>query len=363
MPADYYSQDLHGPFEHFDLGDFELESGEKIRNLRLAYATFGRLAPDKSNVILFPTWFSGTSKILEQVYIGPDRALDPARYFIILINQIGNGLSSAPSNEPQPFNGPRFPRATIGDDVRAQRLFLQRRYGIERLALVLGGSMGAQQTFEWMVRYPDAVLRAAPIAGTPRTTPHNALLIDTFIEAIASDPAFEGGWHAEGAVHRGLRRHARLFAATGFTPRLYNQALWRDLGFTTVEDFVTGFVEAHFLPQDANNLILLLQKWRGGDVARGGDLAAALRRVKARTFVIAFEGDQFFPLDDIAAQQALIPGSELRRIASPWGHLALLGADPGFAEEIDVHLGALLRADALSAPSPEPARPPVLAEP
>ena len=82
----------------FNLGDFDLEDGSRIRNLTLAYATFGKLSPRKDNAILFPTWYSGTNKKLEQAYIGKDRALDPSRYFIILVNQIGNGLSSSPQN-------------------------------------------------------------------------------------------------------------------------------------------------------------------------------------------------------------------------------------------------------------------------
>jgi homoserine O-acetyltransferase/O-succinyltransferase len=344
MSDAYYSQELHGPFETFDLGDFELESGEKLRGLKLAYATFGTLAADKSNVVLFPSWYSGTSKILEQAYIGPGRALDPAKYFIVLVNQIGNGLSSAPSNAPSPFNGPRFPRITIADDVRAQQKFLSEKFGIEELALVLGGSMGAQQTFEWAVRFPERVKRAAPIAGTARASAHNIFLVQTFIDAIASDPAFQEGWFEPGAVHRGLRRHARAFAASGFTPRLFNEEGWRGLGFTTAEDFAIGFVENHFLPQDANNLILLAQKWQRGDVARqtGGDLAAALARIKAKTFVIAIEEDGFFPLQDILAEQRLIANSELKRVSSIWGHLALFGVEAGYNATIDTYLRELL---------------------
>jgi homoserine O-acetyltransferase len=74
----YYSQELHSPYETVDLGDFDLELGGKIRNLKLAYATFGKLSPEKDNAILFPTWYSGTTKILEQAYIGAGRALDPS---------------------------------------------------------------------------------------------------------------------------------------------------------------------------------------------------------------------------------------------------------------------------------------------
>jgi homoserine O-acetyltransferase len=341
----YYSQDVHGPFEIHDLGDFHLEEGGQIRNPKLAFATFGELSPSKDNAILFPTWYSGTNKILELAYVGPDRALDPKKYFIILVNQIGNGLSSAPNNAPQPFNAAAFPAIRIGDDVRAQYRLVTEKFGISRLALVLGGSMGAQQTYEWAVRYPGAVRRAAPIAGAARSTPYGRLLVDAFIDAIISDPAFDGGWYREpDAVHRGLRRHARLFAATGFSARLFNEALWTKLGFSSTDDFVAGFVENHFLPQDPNNLVALLRKWRAGDVSRhaGGDLKAALKRVTADVTVIAIDEDAFFPLADIEAEQELIPNSRLARVSSPWGHLALFGTDPAYNAAVDAALKELL---------------------
>lgn len=345
MADNYYSQAIHGPFETFELGDFELESGEKIRSLKLAYATFGTLAENRDNAILFPSWYSGSSKILELAYVGAGRALDPEKHFIILVNQIGAGLSSSPHNTPSPFGAARFPKIEIGDDVRAQHRLVSEKFGIEKLALVLGGSMGAQQTYEWAVRFPHAVRRAAPIAGLAKGTAHNKLLVTTFIEALASDPAFDGGWYEKASlVHRGLRRHARVFAASGFTPALFNQRGWTELGFTTADDFVTAFVENHFLQQDPNNLILLASKWRDADVARstGGDLAEALGRIRAKTFVIAIEEDGFFPLADIEAEQKLVPNSELKRVSSSWGHLALFGTDPVYNAAIDAHLKELL---------------------
>ncbi|MEL6062619.1 MULTISPECIES: alpha/beta fold hydrolase [unclassified Methylobacterium] len=342
--------DAREEHDAFAIGDFVLENGAKIRDLRIAYTTFGNLNPDKSNAILFPTWYSGTHTILEQAYIGRGRPLDPDRYFIILVNQIGNGVSSSPTTVPPPYGRARFPQPSIADDVRAQHRLVTEAFGITRLALVLGGSMGAQQTWEWAVRFPEAVARAAPIAGTAATTPHNQLLVDTFIEAITADPAYDDGWYAEGAVHRGLRRHARLFAAAGFTPALFNRALWRDHGFTTVDDFLTGFVEGHFLPQDPNNLLTLLRKWRSGDARPhgGGDLARALARVTAQVSVIAIEEDGFFPLADIEAEQRLVPHSRLVRVTSPWGHLALFGLDPDYNRAVDSALGALL-----SLPAPQ----------
>src|SRR4029079_1865143 len=137
-----------------------------IRGCQLAYATFGTLNAAKDNAILVPTWYSRTNKILEQVYIGKGRALDPDKYFILIVNQIGGGLSTSPHNTPPPGGMGNFPKVRIADDVRAQHKLITEKFQLSTLALVVGGSMGAQQTYEWAVRYPAMVKRAAPIAGT-----------------------------------------------------------------------------------------------------------------------------------------------------------------------------------------------------
>ena len=350
MPADaYYNQSLHGPYEEFELGELDLEEGGRLRGAKLAYATFGALSPAKDNAILMPTWYSGTSKILEQVYVGEGRALDPERYFIILANQLGNGLSSSPHNTPIPFNGPRFPRVRIGDDVAAQHRLVTQHFGIERLALVVGGSMGAQQTYEWAVRFPDTVARAAPIAGTAQNTPHDYLFTETLAEAITSDPAWRGGWYADAAdVHAGIRRHARLWAVMGLCTEFYKRELWRGLGFSSMEDFVVGFIEGTFLPMDPNDLLCMAWKWQRGDVARhtGGDLAAALGRIKARMFVMPLSTDMFFPVADCAAEQAMVPGSELRPVETLLGHFGLFGVEPEYNAQIDRNLRELLESGA-----------------
>ena len=106
---------------------------------------------------------------MEQIYIGEDHALDPQEYFIILINQIGSGLSSSPHNTLPPNGMPNFPDVRIGDDVRAQQKLITEKFGIEKLALVFGVSMGGQQVWEWAVRYPDMVQRVAnvPLQSVP----------------------------------------------------------------------------------------------------------------------------------------------------------------------------------------------------
>jgi homoserine O-acetyltransferase len=341
----YYSQALHGPYETFDLGDFALESGGTLRQAKLAYATFGTLSAARDNAILITTWFSGTSKIMEQAYVGAGRALDPAKYFIVIVNQIGNGLSTSPNNTPFPAGMANFPHVTIGDDVRAQHKLLTEKFNISTLALVFGASMGAQQTYEWAVRYPDMVQRAAPVAGTAQNTPHDALFAQALMDAITSDPAWAGGWYTQpNAVREGLRRHSRIWAVMGFSTELYKQESWRALGFSSVDDFLLNLLDATFLVMDPNVLLCMAWKWQRGDVTRhtGGDLKAALGRIKARTLVMPVSTDMFFVVPDMEAEQKLIPGSQLRVLNTLWGHIGVMGMDPNYLAQFDAAVGELL---------------------
>ena len=341
----YYSQDLHGPYELHDIGNLELEEGGTLRGCKLAVATFGTLSAAKDNAILVPTWYSGTNKIMEQIYIGKDHALDPGRFFIIVVNQIGSGLSTSPHNTPFPGGMANFPQVRIGDDVRAQHKLVTEKFGIERLALVVGGSMGAQQTYEWAVRYPDTVRRAAPIAGTAKNTAHDFLFTETLTDAITSDPGWNGGWYAAASdVREGLRRHAKMWAVMGWSTEFYQQGRFRALGFSSLEDFITNFMNGYFGAMDPNDLLCMAWKWQRGDVSRmtGGNLETALGRIKAKMFVMPVDHDMFFPPSDCEREQKMVPGSELRVLRSVDGHLALFGADPDCTAQIDKHLRELL---------------------
>jgi len=341
----FYSQELHGPFEMHPIGDLRLEEGGTIRNCQLAVATFGSLNAARDNAILVPTWYSGTSKIMEQVYIGEGHALDPSRYFIIVVNQIGSGLSTSPHNTTAPAGGGYFPKVRIGDDVRAQHKLVTEHFGIETLALVTGGSMGAQQTYEWAVRYPDAVKRAAPIAGTARNTMHDFLFTETLVDAITSDPGFKGGFYSSPAdVREGLLRHAKMWGVMGWSTEFFAQGGPAQLGFTSLDDFIVNFMFAYFGVMDPNNLLCMAWKWQRGDVSRlaGGNLEAALGRVTAKMFVMPISHDMVFPPADCERECRMVPGAEFRVLNGINGHLSLFGTDPDFLPQIDRNLKELL---------------------
>lgn len=341
----YYSQENHGPYELIDIGTLDLEEGSRIPHCQIAVSTLGKLNQAKDNAILFPTWYSGTNKLLEQVYTGKGRALDPDKYFIIITNQIGNGLSSSPHNTDPPGGMPAFPKVRIGDDVRAQHAIVAGKFGIKQLELVVGGSMGAQQTYEWAVRYPDMVKRAAPIAGTARNTEHDFLFTDTLVEAITSDPGFQGGnYKSNEEVKAGMLRHAKMWAVMGWSTEFFQQGRHRALGFASMDEFINNFMMGYFAPMDPNALLAMAWKWQRGDVSRhtGGNLRAALKRIKAKTFVMPISTDMFFPPADCMAEWRLIPDAEFRPIESLDGHLALFGADPNATAQLDRHLNELL---------------------
>ncbi|HTK64341.1 MAG TPA: alpha/beta fold hydrolase [Pseudonocardia sp.] len=344
----YYTPEFHGEYQTATIGRLDLEEGGSIPDCRLAYTTWGELSPAKDNAILITTWYSGTHQIWRDVYVGPDHALDPGRYFIICIDQIGSGLSVSPHNadgENADLAMSRFPKVRIGDDVVAQERLLRQEFGIETLQLVVGGSMGAQQTYEWAVRFPEKVLRAAPIAGTAQNTPHDFLFGKALMEAITSDPGFAGGEYSSNTqVEAGLRRHAGIWAVMGFSTEFWKQEAWRAVDFDSKEAFMDGFLEPYFTAMDPNDLLSMAWKWQHGDVARhtGGDLEAALGRITARTFVMPIDEDMFFPVRDCRAEQAMVKGSELRVVNDILGHLGLFGIAPTYMQQVDQHLGELL---------------------
>jgi homoserine O-acetyltransferase len=161
------------------LGDLPLTGGQVLRDCRVGYRTMGKLNKDRSNAILFPSWFGGLSKNLV-VHTAPGAIADSTRYFVILVDALGNGVSSSPSNSPQQ----PFPQLSIRDMVNSQYQLVTQHLKLNRLFAVMGVSMGGMQALQWLVSYPSFMRKVVSMVGTPRQTAYDLLLWNTELEAI-----------------------------------------------------------------------------------------------------------------------------------------------------------------------------------
>jgi homoserine O-acetyltransferase/O-succinyltransferase len=331
-------------YEIFKLGEVRLQMGETLRDAKLAYRTYGSLNEAKSNAIVYPTWYSGQHYDNEWL-IGEGMALDPARYCIIVPNMLGNGLSSSPSNTPPPYDRARFPRVTVYDNVSVQHRLVTERFGIQRLQLVTGWSMGAGQTYQWALSYPEMVPRILPFCGSARTSRHNFVFLEGVKAALTADAAFQEGWYDQPPT-KSLRAMARVYAGWGYSQAFYWEELYTQLGYSSLEDFLVGFWEGFFLKKDANNLLTMLWTWQHGDLGAtpgfSGDLERALGAIRAKAIVMPAEKDLYFPPEDNAYEVRHMPNAELRVIPGVWGHFAGGGVNPTDTKFIDDSLKELL---------------------
>lgn len=332
-------------YEIFELGDAVLQSGATVRNAKLAYKTFGALNSSRDNVIVYPTWYSAQHYENEWL-IGENMALDPRKYFIIVPNMLGNGLSSSPSNTPEPYDRARFPQVTVYDQVRLQHKLVTEKFGIEKIKLVTGWSMGAAQTFQWGASYPDMVERILPFEGAARCSRHNFVFLEGVKAALTADSAYQYGWYDE-PPRRGLRAMARVYAGWGFSQTFYRKKMDLAMGYSSLEDFLVAFWEGFFLPKDANNLLALLWTWQyadiSGDPRYGGDFEKALAGIKAKAIVMPASTDLYFPPEDSEYEVAHMPNAELRVCKTDWGHFAGgPGTSPDDVKFLDRSLKELL---------------------
>ncbi len=333
-------------YEIFDLGDVTLQRGATLRDAKLAYKTYGQLNTDKDNVIVYPTWYSGQHYDNEWL-IGEGMALDPGKYFIIIPNMLGNGLSSSPSNTPPPYDKARFPQVTACDNIRLQHRLVTEKFGIDRLKLVTGWSMGALQTFHWGALYPDMVERVLPFCGSAKCSRHNFVFLEGVKAALTADDAWQNGWY-EKPPTKGLRAMARVYAGWGFSQAFYRERLDIEaLGYSSHEDFLVAFWEGFFLPKDANNLLAMLWTWQNGDISDNevfkGDFDKALAAIKAKAVVMPGRTDLYFPPEDSEYEVSKMPNAEFRAMPSIWGHFAGgPGLNPQDVEFLDKALKDLL---------------------
>jgi homoserine O-acetyltransferase len=305
----------------FPLGDLMLQSGQVLKDAQLGYVTCGTLSPAGDNAILYPTHYSGTHRD-NLAMVGPGRALDPTRYFIVIANLLGNGESSSPSNHATQ-GGAGFPHISLLDNVSAQWRLLE-HLGIERLALAFGWSMGAQQAYHHAALFPERVARLLAVCGSARTSQHNWVFLEGVKAALEADASFDGGRYTAPPL-RGLAAFGRVYAGWAYSQTFFRERLYEQLGHASPQALLSAWARDH-QAYDANDLLCVLSSWQRADISDnplyGGDLPRALAAIEARAIIMPCSTDLYFPQEDSRLEVQLMPNAELRVLDSKFGHVA-----------------------------------------
>jgi homoserine O-acetyltransferase len=325
-----------------------LEAGGELPRVRLAFETWGTLAPDRSNAVLVLHALTGDSHAAGpagpghptpgwwDALIGPGRALDTDRWFVVAPNVLGGCQGSTGPASRRPGGGRTwggaFPFLTPRDQVAAEA-GLADALGIDRWALVVGGSMGGMRAVEWAVSYPARTGALLLLATTAAASAEQIAWADIQVRAIRADPHWQGGdYHDTGrGPHTGLGLARRLAHVTYRSEpelqvrfgRLPQEAEdpWRG-GRYQVQSYLDHHAAKLVRRFDAASYVVLTEAMNAHDVGRGrGGVRAALRRVTAPTLVAGVDSDRLYPPAQQAELAALIPGADgLRTVESPYGH-------------------------------------------
>ena len=335
-----------GEQHEFIIKNFRAESGVTLPQARIVYGTYGHLNADRSNAVLLPSHYMANFHGYEWL-IGPDRALDSSKLFLVATELFGNGRSSSPSNTPEPFHGPRFPVMTIRDNVEAVHRLLTEELKITHVRAIIGFSMGAEQAFQWAVSYPDFADRIVATAGTAKCYPHGVVRLEGQIAAITTDAAFKDGDYTAPPA-RGLEAFSTVWAAWLFSQEWWRKELWRERfpPGTTFEQVLNQYRTAIGKGADANDLILQVRTWERHDAGKtpgfNGDVERALRSIKAPLLYMPSETDLYFPVGDARYESGFIPHVTLLPIPSLWGHTAGAASNPADAKFLNENIGRFL---------------------
>jgi len=340
------NEDLVSVQHEFIIKDFETESGVVLPEARITYGTYGTLNAARDNAVLLPSSYMAPYQGYEWL-VGPGKALDLDKYFVISTEAFGNGRSSSPSNTSEPLDGPRFPAISTRDNVNAVHRLLTQDLQIEHLEAVIGFSMGAQQAFQWAVSYPDFLNRIVATAGTAKTYGHGIVRLDGQIIAITSDEIFNEGNYTTPPA-KGLQVFGQMWTGWLISQEWWRRELWRDSENPEFkfDDAVARYRDGLATTGDANDLILQMRTWREHDVGQtppfNGDVEAALKSIQVPVLYMPSVTDLYFPMNDAEYEAAFLKQGTLLPIDSLWGHTAGAASNPADAKFLNESISAFM---------------------
>tara|TARA_X000000368_G_scaffold351912_1_gene292601 strand:+ start:2795 stop:3805 length:1011 start_codon:yes stop_codon:yes gene_type:complete len=305
------------------LDNFLLKSGKTL-SLNLSYLTLGELNDKKDNVIVYPTRYAGTH--MEQDYlIGEQLALNPKKYFIIIPNMFCNGVSSSPSNNPQPLNGPNFPLITIQDNVTAQHNLIKNIFNIKKIKLVVGWSMGGQQAYQWAAQYQDMVENIVVMCAHAKTSGHTHVFLEGMYAALTSDLNWNEGNYKE-QPNAGKTTMAMAWAGWALGQNWFREKLYLKDGYKNPQEVLDKLWKTIYYKRDANDLLAMIRTWQEHDISNNdkfnGNLIEALKSIKAKVILMPGINDLYFPPEENKEELKTLKNGKLEIIPSNYGHYA-----------------------------------------
>jgi homoserine O-acetyltransferase len=315
-------------------GPVALDSGAVLPEVTVAYRTWGRLSPEGTNAVLVCHALTGSADVDRwwSPLLGPGRALDPDRDFVVCSNVLGGCYGTTGPASPRPDTGRRwggsFPDVSIRDIVRVQAALLE-TLGVRRLRLVVGGSLGGMQVLEWTLLFPDRVEAIAPLAVSARHSAWCIALSEAQRQAVYADPRWRGGHYpGDDPPEAGLAA-ARAIAMCTYRSRASFEARFGRRGAPAGPFAVESWLHHHGRALvdrfDANTYVTLTRAMDTHDVGRGrGGWRAALATVAAPALVVSIDTDVLYPPVEQEELAAALPAARLATLVSPHGHDAFL---------------------------------------
>lgn len=334
------------PNEVASLGSFRFENGETISDLKISYVTHGKLSAARDNAILILHAFAGDNHALDYL-IGPGKALDTEKYFIIAADYIANArlrgdLSTGPTNSGLKMH---FPRITARDWINADYKLVKDYLGIDRLLAATGDSVGGMTSLQLAVSRPDFVRSIIPIGGTAHTNPQTQLLVRHMQQIIAFDPAWYGGMYEVNPT-AGLELALMDLVPWLYSPDFYPTTLTTPEKVRDFERFWRR-VWSSLVPQDARDIYYQLDGWAkfniGDTPGFHGDINSALNAITAKTLLVGIKEDLLTRSEEQQFAKNAIRDASYLEISSPTGHIAVVGGlDRKFDEAINREIASFL---------------------
>lgn len=291
-----------------DIGNLELTSGEKIEQCKIGYRTFGQLNEEKSNAIIYPSWFDGTSESIASL-IDKHNFIDTTKYYVIAIDALGNGISTSPSNYKM-----KFPQITIRDMVNAQYKLLNEILKIKHLYAAVGGSMGGMQVLEWVVAYPDFMDKIVAYVATPKMTSYDLLWMNTQLNMIES-------CLKQGMSDKEIKKISDMMTAMIARTPAY---VVENTKVNELPEYLSSFDKDPSKIFTLSDYVVQLKAMMKHDISLdfNGSMAEAAKAIKAKLFIIVSETDMMVNPAE-AIKLADLTGAKKLILQNNCGHLAV----------------------------------------